>query len=284
MAEPARRFVALERSGGGWPLSVAVGEPMTGASGCVRAWIGPTGSRGMMKARLGLAVAVLASLALAGCSAAGSPAAGGASAAASSGPTAGALASAAAVSTPTPKPDWYVSTYGTFAPTTVSGTTDQVIPVPAGAKAGIITASFTGTANFIIGGLDSGNQPTADGTVNTIGNYTGSVPFGLVGLGNPTTSFQVTGKGKWTITIAPMSSAAPLPASGTGSGVFKYDGPAKSWTLSHTGQANFIVQQYTADPMPGLGVNEIGSYSGTVPGLAGPSIVEIQADGTWTAS
>jgi hypothetical protein len=35
--------------------------------------------------------------------------------------------------------------------------------------------------------------------------------------------------------------------------------------------------------MPNLAVNEIGDYSGTVPFDAGPSVIQIGADGKWTA-
>jgi hypothetical protein len=34
--------------------------------------------------------------------------------------------------------------------------------------------------------------------------------------------------------------------------------------------------------MPNLMVNEIGSYQGTVPAVAGPSVVTVTADGRWS--
>jgi hypothetical protein len=210
--------------------------------------------------------------ALAGCSAAGATDASGSSA----GKTA---------SDNTAKTSWYDSTYGKFAPVTTKGTSDTVIKLPAGAKGGIITSSYTGSSNFIIEVLDAGNQPTIDGPVNAIGNYKGTTAFGFNSIGNPGTQLKVTGVGTWSITIAPVSSApATKPATGTGDAVFLYSGPAATWSFTNAGDANFIVNEYSADPFPGIGVNEIGTYSGKKPVNAGPAVVVLESNGAWTIS
>jgi hypothetical protein len=184
---------------------------------------------------------------------------------------------------PAPKVDWYATTYGSFTPVKASGAGDDVITLPAGAKAGIIVATYSGSDNFSIQGLDKTNQPTTDLAVNTIGAYSGTTAFGLETLGGSSdATLQVTADAAWTITISPISTAAALPASGTGDGVFKYDGAAKTWAITGSGTGNFSVQQYSASPLPNLAVNEIGAYSGKVPADAGPSIVVIGADGAWT--
>lgn len=235
------------------------------------------------------AVSLAAALALTGCSSAatGSASSGSASPSATAGAKVShAKASSTKPSAPKVSADWYASNFGTFAAVKQTGSGAAVIPLPAGTKAGVITATYQGSDNFIVQGLDGSNQPTIDGAINAIGNYSGVTAFGLAGggLGKTTKSFQVTASGPWTISIAPIDSAAPMPASGHGDGVYKYDGAAKTWTFTNTGQSNFIVTQYSkSSPMPSINVNEIGNYSGSVPGVSGPSVIVVQSDGAWTA-
>jgi Protein of unknown function (DUF2510) len=207
---------------------------------------------------------------------------GGKNTAASTSSTTGA---AAGTSTPSPSPtaNPYDKAYGTFTATTVSGTSDSVIPLPAGVKAGLITAKYTGADNFIVIGLDANNAQTTDLPVDTIGNYSGVTTWGLESIGNASTQLKVTATGPWTITLSPVSAApASTPASGQGDSVFLYGGSAATWALSTNGSANFIVMQYSSSPLPNIAVDEIGSYSGSVPMNAGPSVVTIKADGSWT--
>ncbi|GIG69849.1 TM2 domain-containing protein [Phytomonospora endophytica] len=182
-----------------------------------------------------------------------------------------------------PETDPYDDEYGTFEAVEKSGSGDTVLKLPAGARAGIVTARHDGSANFIISGLDKDNEPTGDLLVNTIGNYKGSTAFGLSALGEPAT-FEVKADGDWTITIAPLSAAKalPSPAKGGGDAVYRYDGDAATWDAEHSGQANFIVTQYPLGGFPNLAINEIGKYEGTVAAKAGPSIVTVMADGKWS--
>ncbi|ACZ31158.1 hypothetical protein Xcel_2140 [Xylanimonas cellulosilytica DSM 15894] len=162
-----------------------------------------------------------------------------------------------------------------------SGTGDSVIAVPA--AAGMVTMTHDGSANFAVVVLDAENASTGDLLANTIGAHSGTAAFGLSAISGDPANLQITADGNWTITIAPLASAPALPESGTGDGVFRHDGAAAVWALTHDGSANFAVLQYTDGlfDMPLL-VNEIGAYSGTVPAKAGPSIVTITADGNWT--
>lgn len=188
----------------------------------------------------------------------------------------------AAAPTAAPKADWYAATYGSFTPIKASGSGDDVVTLPAGVKAGIIVATYTGSGNFSIQGLDKSNQATTDLAVNRIGAYSGTTAFGLLTLGGADATLKISADAAWTVTISPISTATVLPASGTGDGVFKYDGAAKTWAITGSGSGNFVVEQLSASPMPNLAVNKIGAYSGKVPADAGPSIVVINSDGTWT--
>jgi polyisoprenoid-binding protein YceI len=91
------------------------------------------------------------------------------------------------------------------------------------------------------------------------------------------------------LTVAPISSAAPLPESGSGDGVFQVDAAAGTWTItSEHDSGNFSVDQI----IPGVGllgvdggnlVFENNPYSGRVPVKAGLSLIHVSADGAnWT--
>ncbi|MCR8669553.1 TM2 domain-containing protein [Agrococcus sp. HG114] len=177
---------------------------------------------------------------------------------------------------------WAADTYGTFDAVTQQGSGDSIIELPAGA--GIVTASHNGSANFIVQVLDASNGMTGDLLVNTIGAYSGTAAYGITAFGEGA-RLQVTADGAWELTIAPIASAPELAESGAGDGVFLYGGDAAAATLTHDGSANFIVQQHSDGFLAmGLLVNDIGAYSGTVPLGAGPSVVTVMADGSWTIS
>ena len=176
---------------------------------------------------------------------------------------------------------WADETFGTFTPGTQAGTGDNLVALPAGATAGIVTATHDGAANFAISVLDAENGSTGELLVNTIGPYTGTTLFGR-GLSEPVT-LQITADGSWTLTIAPFSTAPLLAPAGSGDAVFLYDGGTGALTATHDGDGNFVVSEDTGDLFEfGLLVNEIGPYSGTVPLSAGPSIIDVKANGGWT--
>lgn len=186
--------------------------------------------------------------------------------------------------TPPPSPvDPFVDVYGTFEPITTSGAGKSVVTLPAGVTAATVTAQHTGQSNFVLNVLDAANQPTGDLLVNRIGNYSGTTAYGMNAFGGDPVTLQVEADGQWTITVAPLATAPELavPTQGAGDGVFRYLGGAAPWTFTHTGSSNFAVIQY-GGIMPGLLVNEIGQFQGTVPVTGGPSIVTMTADGAWT--
>lgn len=140
---------------------------------------------------------------------------------------------------------WADKKYGTFAPITQSGRGDNILTLPVGAKAAIVTATHNGSSNFSLSVLDAANSPTGDLLVNTIGAYTGTTAYGFTAFGVGT-SLQVTADGTWTITISPVSSGPTLATSGTGDGVFLYSGKAGKLTATYSGSSNFTVSQQTA--------------------------------------
>ncbi|MHA6668217.1 TM2 domain-containing protein [Homoserinimonas sp. A447] len=177
---------------------------------------------------------------------------------------------------------WADRTYGSFVAETHTGAGDDLITLPVGVTAGIVTATHDGTSNFSLSVLDATNQPTGDLLVNTIGNYTGTTVYGFTSFGEGTT-VQVSADGNWSVTLAPVSSAPVVAATGVGDAVFLYDGSTGKLTATHDGSRNFVVSEQTDDAFHfGLLINEIGAYSGTVPLAGGPSVISVNADGGWT--
>ena len=181
--------------------------------------------------------------------------------------------------------NFYSDEFGTFRTTTRSGRGDAVVALPAGARAGIVTATHTGSSNFSVNVLNARNQATGDLLVNEIGSYKGTTAFGLSSFSDAPRKLEVTADGRWTLRIAPMSTAPllRLPSSTTGDRVYRYEGPVADWRLTHNGDSNFAVIQYGPYGYPDLAVNEIGAYKGVVAMQGGPSVVVVTADGTWTA-
>lgn len=179
--------------------------------------------------------------------------------------------------------DYFAETYPTFEPAEHSGDADGVVDLPEGVGQAMVTASHEGSGNFAITALDEGNQPTGDLLVNTIGGYEGVTALGALELGGDPVRLSVTADGPWTITLTPFADAPPLPESGQGDGVYRFEGDAGTWGVSHEGEANFSLSHYTAADfeMPLL-VNEIGAYEGDVAVTAGPGLVVVTADGAWT--
>lgn len=183
---------------------------------------------------------------------------------------------------PTTEVNYFEDEYGTFTSVTFEGTGDDVVTLPAGVTYAVLEATHNGSRNFIVQSLDPANE-MAELLVNTIGGYDGVVALGFSVFGDPADKLQIQADGNWAITLSPISSASPLPSSGSGDGVFLYEGTAPVWNLSHDGSRNFIVVEHSSDAFSmGLLVNEIGAYEGTVTGSAGPSVIVIQADGNWT--
>lgn len=181
-----------------------------------------------------------------------------------------------------PEADYFADAFPVFEPVTESGSGDSVISLPA--AQGTITASHSGSANFVLTVLDE-NNAMAELPVNTIGGYEGTTAFGLVDLGIEANSLEITADGDWEVTFAPISEAPELedPQEATGDGVYRYTGDAATWQASHDGESNFVVSYFSDDLFEwSLLVNEIGPYEGTVPVTAGPAVVVVNADGDWS--
>ncbi len=176
---------------------------------------------------------------------------------------------------------WPSTEYGDFAPKTITGRGDDYIKLPAGAKTGVIVATHSGTSNFILK-TETSSGGYGELLANEIGRYKGTTAFGLISWDRGKSKYlEVTADGAWTIKVLPMSKVPTLPTSGKGPGVYKYTTKsAKTRVVKHAGTSNFLVRYHHDGSFDTL-VNEIGSYSGKKRFVAGPGIVEIDADGKW---
>lgn len=212
----------------------------------------------------GVAAALIAVLAAAGCadSTAGSPV-----------PPA-ASASTAAATTAAPAPvDEPIEAF--------SGRGDDVITLAHPRDFAVLDFSCTPcTGNVML-------KSDADLHVNTIGSYSGKTVYGQYGASSreQLTRLQVTASGGWRLQVGGIGLAREvyaLPASGHGDDALLVVDGGDVVSFAHDGKSNFMIFVTTATDSD-LVVNEIGRYSGKVilPG-SGRMLVTIRADGDWS--
>lgn len=168
--------------------------------------------------------------------------------------------------------------FGSFTVVAQSGKGDGVVTLPTG-NAAIVTATHSGSGNFAVWTLDAANQED-ELLVNEIGNYSGATFY--YSSAAPV-KLKISAGGSWSVNIAPVSSAPGMgsPASGAGDAVLIYEGKAADWSLTHSGDSNFVVK-YIGMDSEDLLVNEIGAYNGVIPVSKGPAVIIINADGNWS--
>lgn len=116
--------------------------------------------------------------------------------------------------------------------------------------------------------------------VNTIGSYTGTHVIN-VGDGSVTGKLTISAEGDWTVSIGDLSTASKA-LSGVGDTALLLSGSTTDALIKNNGDGNFVVQVYNSDGAD-LAVNEIGSYSGTVP-MVLPALVQVTSQGSWSIS
>lgn len=169
-------------------------------------------------------------------------------------------------------------------PITLTGTGDSVVDVNWDGP-GIMHIKHVGGSNFAVQNFDANNQQIAL-SVNTIGNYEGTVPLDFLDS-EDTARLQITAGGAWEITISPPAAARAfdLPATITGIGddVVRLRGGNADLIKADNSQgtSNFAVWAYSQGGRD-LVFNEIAPYTGT--GLLQPStfLLVITAEGNWS--
>ena len=196
------------------------------------------------------------------------------------------------LATPTPEPtsagDWADRFGGRFDRVTVVGSGSQVVQLPPGATAGIVTMHHPSTGAFAVTSSTAEGGPGPDLLVRTDGAYDGVAPFGLESAGGVrATALDVTASGDWTLVIAPLSEApfASFPVFGAGDTVLLRDGTSGQVRAHHPGSGLFEIRVVTDVGPPAIPVFEPdGAFDGPVPLYGGYGVIVITATGDWTLS
>ena len=178
-----------------------------------------------------------------------------------------------------------------------SGVGDDVISItkPDGATSvGIATATYRGTGDFTVQGLDGNNKPTnGNGFImGGHGDYVGTEMFDPTVAFGGTVRMAIKATGPWTISIASVTATptfAKTKISGRGEAVFNYSGKAGSVQLNNSGTGQFAMVTLKRSAgrwdFGNLIVNQPTSpYSGTVLWPAGPTVVAVYSEGAWSAN
>lgn len=169
--------------------------------------------------------------------------------------------------------------YGVFDAFTVEGSGEQVIELPVTALAGIVTATSEGDGEFAIVGRDSGEQ-NVDLLVKRSGPYSGTT-FYSDEVSGKVASLLVSGE-SWSVTVAPVASAAEFSgsANGTGDTVLLYGATAPELQITHDGLREFAV--FMDGNGQGVVVEAVGAYEGSVEVRPGPAVLIVTAAGDWS--
>lgn len=171
-----------------------------------------------------------------------------------------------------------------------SGYGDSVINIvkPGSEAPVIVTATHSGSRNFIVWGRDGQGSQT-DLLVNTIGTYAGSTLLDEnTGRWQPASSgLAITASGQWTIRIDTLGAARPFSGpylEGHGDQVLVATGDFGTRAdMRADGNRNFIVWSHSRDfGESDLLVNDFAPYQGIRPWTNGTRIIEVEATNNWS--
>ena len=183
----------------------------------------------------------------------------------------------------------YDKAFGSFEPVTASGHGRGTIPLPPGARIGVITATHQGSGFFDVGFRRGMSAFPLISWVGVDGPYHGSVTFGLFDRPQADSlTVWAEDPSSWQVTIAPLSSAEELPTtvSSTEDAVFRYSGERTRWVFRKRGANRLLVVQAAPDKAGRWAWTTIvdGSWETLTLGGHGPSVVAVHADGGWSAT
>jgi hypothetical protein len=166
----------------------------------------------------------------------------------------------------------------------IEGRGDKIVTIEKPDVPVILSLTHAGRSNFIVQSVNADNEKT-DTLVNEIGKYAGTVLLD-VDDGSSTKRLVVKADGRWRIVLDGLLTAPHIAVPGeithTGDGVYLVDGDVDTIEFKHSGKSNFVVVAYARSGKDLL-VNEIGAYEGLVLAPKGTLLIEVKADGKWTA-
>ena len=149
----------------------------------------------------------------------------------------------------------------------------------------ILQIKYTGGINFALWNYDA-NGKTIDILVNTLGNYTGTIPLDFVG-NEQTARLQISAPGHYEITILPLPSirhvTVPGTFNGTGDDVVLLEGSSVNTLKYDATQAkiNFTLTGYFNGALHSL-VQTIAPNTGSVTLSEPAPILVIHTQGNWS--
>lgn len=177
-------------------------------------------------------------------------------------------------------------TYGTFAARSYSGSGERLIDL--GQSIPFAQVRFTMSANGVnnITALDA-NRAVVDSPVSVTGAHSGTGLVATTDRSRPARFLQVYSTGAWSIEVRDLTSAPVLSSSvsGTDDGVYLYGGGARGLQATHAANRYFGVRQLHAggqQAWPIDGWMTSTSSSGQL--QAGPSVIDVLGDGSWSLS
>ena len=203
--------------------------------------------------------------------------------------------------TPTPSPTvvpvttWADKTYGTFTPVSRTNVQDDAVVLLGSISAGVVKIDSLnlGTQDFTVQIIGTDRTTVLETLVVANDTYNGTVAFGLAGFNGATAwGLRVTTDATvtWSVVISPVSSApqGPLssPSSTNGDVVYLYAGPAAT-LHSQTfvpNQGIVVTQYFSPTTAASTLVNSTSMVDQRGPISTGPSVVTVQADGSWNVT
>ena len=176
-----------------------------------------------------------------------------------------------------------LSELGIFEETTLSGSGDDVIDLPAASIPMLLEITNNGSIIFNVELLDSSGDKL-DTLVYEVGSYSGTCTTYLDY--SESTMLQIESDGSWSIICRPMKDMEQLVdgKSYTGDHVLYIDTNAlTNITIENAGDSIFSVYGIGLDDTDHL-VYEVGDYSGTVAWTEAQSFLIVESDGTWSVS
>lgn len=169
-------------------------------------------------------------------------------------------------------------------PVRISGSGDDMIEIPSSTLS-LLTITYTGPSNFAVKSLTE-SLDSIDLIVNTIGDYHGTQLMLTKNNKNPY-YLEINSSGNWDIDFQPIESASFIENGATLSGddvVFLPPQDAKKLNITYSGEHNFVVRGVSLSTgRIDLLVNEIGSYSGSVPNKSYAMLL-VESSGDWSVS
>lgn len=173
--------------------------------------------------------------------------------------------------------------YGTFAMRAFYGSGDSMVDLRTAIPYGQLRVRMAANGPHEIEALDA-DRDLVDIPLSYFGTYSGTTVLGP-GDATPARYLQIRTDGAWTIEVRDLTSAPVLTGTARGShdAVYLYGGAARTVAASYQGRDLFAVYELHDERWSARFEHQTGSpYAGSASLQAGPSVLSVLADASWT--